>query len=82
MVLTRPGSRGVTAACGQITRSLNALPHGGRGWPGGRGYGHFAGMEAIKLLSGIETPAGELRLFTVSRASGAAWLCAAPVVAR
>ncbi len=82
MVLTPPGSRGVTAACGQITRSQNAMPHGGRGWPGGRGYGHFAGTEAIKLLSGIETPAGELRLFEVNRASGAAWRCAAPVVAR
>ncbi len=81
MVRRRPGSRGVTAACGQITRSQTQLPHGGRGWPGGRGYGHFAALEAIKLLSGIETPAGELRRSTVSLASGAAWRCAAPVVA-
>ncbi|GHM55458.1 hypothetical protein ECZU51_41280 [Escherichia coli] len=43
MVLTPPREQGVTAACGQITGARTQLPHGGRGWPGGRGYGHFAG---------------------------------------
>lgn len=44
--------------------------------------GTLQALEAIKLLSGIETPAGNSDCSTVSRASGAAWLCAAPVVAR
>ncbi len=44
--------------------------------------GTLQALEAIKLLSGIETPAENSDCSTVSRASGAAWLCAAPVVAR
>lgn len=44
--------------------------------------GTLQALEAIKLLSGIETPAGEPDCSTVSLASGAAWRCAAPVVAR
>lgn len=44
--------------------------------------GTLQALEAIKLLSGIETPAGESDCSTVNRASGAAWRCAAPVVAR
>lgn len=44
--------------------------------------GTLQALEAIKLLSGIETPAGEPDCSMVSSASGAAWRCAAPVVAR
>ncbi len=44
--------------------------------------GTLQALEAIKLLSGIETPAENSDCSTVNRASGAAWRCAAPVVAR
>lgn len=44
--------------------------------------GTLQALEAIKLLSGIETPAGNSDCSTVSLASGAAWRCAAPVVAQ
>lgn len=44
--------------------------------------GTLQALEAIKLLSGIETPAGELRLFDGKSSQWRNWLCAAPVVAR
>lgn len=44
--------------------------------------GTLQALEAIKLLSGIETPAGELRLFDGKSSQWRSWRCAAPVVAR
>lgn len=44
--------------------------------------GTLQAPEAIKLLSGIETPAGELRLFDGKSSQWRSPLCAAPVVAR
>lgn len=44
--------------------------------------GTLQALEAIKLLSGIETPAGELRLFDGKSSQWRSLACAAPVVAR
>ncbi len=44
--------------------------------------GTLQALEAIKLLSGIETPSGELRLFDGKPASGAASRCVAPAAVR
>lgn len=44
--------------------------------------GTLQALEAIKLLSGIETPGGELRLFDGKPASGAASRCVAPTAVR
>ena len=44
--------------------------------------GTLQALEAIKLLSGIETPAGELRLFDGKSSQWRSRRCAAPVVAR
>lgn len=44
--------------------------------------GTLQALEAIKLLSGIETPSGELRLFDGKPASGAAWRCVVPAAVR
>lgn len=44
MVLTPPQGRGCYRCLWPDNRGARTqLPHGGRGWPGGRGYGHFAG---------------------------------------
>lgn len=44
--------------------------------------GTLQALEAIKLLSGMETPSGELRLFDGKPASGAAWRCVVPAAVR
>ncbi len=44
MVLTPPREQGCYRCLWPDNRGARTqLPHGGRGWPGGRGYGHFAG---------------------------------------
>lgn len=44
--------------------------------------GTLQALEAIKLLSGVETPSGELRLFDGKLASGAARRCVVPAAVR
>lgn len=44
MVLTPPREQGCYRCLWPDNRGARTqLPHGGRGWPGGRGYGHFTG---------------------------------------
>ncbi|WXT29389.1 ThiF family adenylyltransferase [Salmonella enterica subsp. enterica serovar Infantis] len=58
------GNKAVTAACGRTMSSLNAtaVPPVSSDTVVGV-MGTLQALEAIKLLSGIETPSGELRLF-------------------
>lgn len=82
MVLTPPSSRGVTAAQPDNQEPERNCRTAGVVGPVVGVMGTLQALEAIKLLSGIETPAGELRLFDGKSSQWRSWRCAAPVVAR